>query len=73
MLTRPRLEARPNEDPDTELLARLGRGDEAAFRALIAQKLPRIHALSLRLLGDSGEADDVSQDAFLRSWRQARD
>jgi len=62
-----------NEDPDTELLARMGRGEEAAFRALIARKLPRIHALSLRLLGDNGEADDVTQDAFLRSWRQARD
>ncbi len=67
------MEVGSNEDLDTELLARMGRGEEAAFRALIARKLPRIYALSLRLLGDSGEADDVAQDAFLRSWRQARD
>src|ERR1700722_9602033 len=67
------METEPNEDPDAELLARIGRGDESAFRTMIARKLPRIHALSLRLLGDSGEADDVAQDAFLRAWRQARD
>jgi RNA polymerase sigma-70 factor (ECF subfamily) len=67
------MEAESNHDPDADLLARMGRGDESAFRLVIARKLPRIHALSLRLLGDSGEADDVAQDAFLRSWRQARD
>ena len=67
------METEPNEDPDAELLARIGRGDESAFRTMIARKLPRIHALSLRLLGASGEADDVAQDAFLRAWRQARE
>ena len=67
------MDSESTEDPDTDLLTRVGRGDESAFRVMIARKLPRIHALSLRLLGDSGEADDVAQDAFLRSWRQARD
>ena len=63
----------PNDDPDADLLTRVARGEEAAFRALIAGKLPRIHALAFRLLGAGGEADDVAQDAFLRVWRQARD
>ena len=67
------MEAGSNEDPDTELLARIGRGEEVAFRTLVACKLPRIHALAVRLLGDSGAADDVAQDTFLRAWRQARD
>ena len=53
------MEAGPNDDPDAELLARMGRGEEAAFRALIARKLPRIHALALRLLGSAGEADTI--------------
>ncbi len=66
------MEAGASDDPDAELLARIGDGDETAFRALIARKLPRVHALSLRLLGDRSEADDVAQDAFLRAWRQAR-
>ncbi len=67
------MEAGSNEDPDAELLARIGRGEETAFRTLVTRKLPRIHALALRLLGDSGAADDVAQDTFLRAWRQARD
>ena len=64
------MEAVSNEDPDAELLARVSRGEEAAFRALIARKLPRVHALAWRLLGSDGDADDVAQDAFLRTWRQ---
>ena len=42
------------------------------MRALVAAKLPRIHALALRQLGRDAEADDVAQEAFLRAWRQAR-
>ncbi len=59
------------EDPDAELVARMGQGDEAAFRLLIDRKLPRLHALAQRLLGGAGEADDVAQEALLRAWRQA--
>ena len=71
MTSVPARSAPPAEDPDAELLARVGRGDEPAFRALVSRKLGRIHGLAQRLLGDRGEADDVAQDAFLRVWRQA--
>ncbi|WP_428395264.1 RNA polymerase sigma factor [Lichenicoccus sp.] len=60
-------------DLDAELVAAVGRGEDAALRALVARKLPRIHGLASRLLGDAGEADDVAQEALLRTWRQARD
>ena len=62
---------RSQEDPDEDLLDRIGRGDDPALRMLIARKLPRIYSLARRLLGDDGLADDVAQDAFLRVWRQA--
>ena len=65
--------AEQDDDPDAALLARIGRGEDAAFATLVARKLPRIHGLALRLLGSAGDADDVAQEAFLRSWRQARD
>lgn len=65
--------ARSDEDPDVELLQRVARGEEAAFRALIARKLPRIHALVLRLLGSAGDADDIAQEVLLRVWRHAGD
>nr|WP_321983315.1 RNA polymerase sigma factor [uncultured Lichenicoccus sp.] len=59
------------EDPDAPLVARVAQGDEAAFRILVDRKLPRLHALAQRLLGPTGEADDVAQEALLRAWRQA--
>lgn len=58
-------------DPDTGLVARVGRGDEAATRMLVGAKLPRILALARRMLGDAAEAEDVAQETFLRAWRQA--
>ena len=62
----------PSEDPDADLVARVGQGDEAAFRVLMTRKLRRTHALAARLLNDGAMADDVAQDAFLQLWRSAR-
>ena len=59
------------EDPDQELVARVGRGDPAAVQALVARKLPRMLALARRMLGDAGEAEDVAQEVFVRAWKQA--
>lgn len=41
------------------------------MQALVARKLPRLLALSWRMLGDQTEAEDVAQEAFLRAWKQA--
>ena len=59
------------DDPDTGLIERIGRGDEAATRLFVAAKLPRLLALAHRMLGDAAEAEDVAQETFLRAWRQA--
>jgi RNA polymerase sigma-70 factor (ECF subfamily) len=59
------------EDPDQELVARVGRGEPAAVQALVARKLPRMLALARRMLGDAGEAEDVAQEVFVRAWKQA--
>jgi RNA polymerase sigma factor (sigma-70 family) len=58
-------------DTDDELVARAGRGDPAAVRALVARKLPRILALAQRMLFDAAEAEDVAQEAFVRIWKHA--
>lgn len=58
-------------DPDQDLIARVARGDPAAVRAMVARKLPRLLSVATRMLGDRSEAEDVTQEAFVRLWRQA--
>jgi RNA polymerase sigma factor (sigma-70 family) len=58
-------------DPDEDLVIRVGRGEPDAVRALVARKLPRVLALARRMLADAAEAEDVAQEVFLRTWRQA--
>ena len=58
-------------DPDEALVARVGRGDQAAVQTLVARKLPRMLQLAQRMLGDAAEAEDVAQEVFLRAWKQA--
>ena len=59
------------DDPDGELVRRVGEGDAHAIEALVARKLPRMTALAQRLLGDQAEAEDVVQDLFVRVWKSA--
>ena len=59
------------DDPDGELVRRVGEGDAYAIEALVARKLPRMTALAQRLLGDQAEAEDVVQDLFVRVWKSA--
>lgn len=56
---------------DSDLLARVVAGDQAAFRALLARHVPRMVATARRLLGGDSEAEDVAQEAALRLWRNA--
>jgi RNA polymerase sigma-70 factor (ECF subfamily) len=59
------------EDPDGDLVIRVGAGEPAAVQAFVARKLPRMLALARRMLGDAAEAEDVAQEVFVRAWRQA--
>lgn len=58
-------------DPDAGLIERIGRGDGSAVRLLVSTKLPRVLSLANRMLRDAGEAEDVAQDAFTRTWQVA--
>lgn len=46
------------------------RGDHDAFAALIGAASTRLYALACLILRDSDRAEDATQDAFIRAWRE---
>lgn len=56
-------------DP-TELIRRAQEGDEAAFEALYRAHVGRVYALCLRLTADRAQAEERTQDAFVRAWQR---
>lgn len=56
-------------DAAAELVRRTQAGDRSAFDELVRRYRPRIFALALHLTGDESEADDITQDAFLKAYR----
>ena len=60
----------PPRDPtsEAERLRRARRGDDAAFEAIYRDHARAIHALALRLTGNSAAAEDIVQETFLRMF-----
>jgi RNA polymerase sigma-70 factor (ECF subfamily) len=46
------------------------RGSRPAFEALYRQHVGHIYALCLRLTGNSADAEESTQDAFVRAWQK---
>lgn len=60
-------EVNPHEAA-TELVRRAKAGDGRAFGELVRRYRPRIFALCLHLTGSQSDADDVTQEVFLRAF-----
>lgn len=56
------------EATDATLMERVGRGDSDAFAELVARHEQWARTLSGRILGDFQEAEDVTQEVFLKLW-----
>jgi RNA polymerase sigma-70 factor (ECF subfamily) len=54
-----------------ELLSACGRGDEAAFAQLYDLTSARMYGIVLRVVRDSAQAAEVTQDAYLQIWRES--
>jgi RNA polymerase sigma-70 factor, ECF subfamily len=60
----------PAADRDADLVAQAQRGGEAAFRALFDANKRRVYSLCLRMTGDSADAEDLTQETFLKAFRK---
>jgi RNA polymerase sigma-70 factor (ECF subfamily) len=58
------------DDGDADLVRRLRRRDEAAFRTLVERHERVVRAYAEGLLRDRHEAEDAAQETFLRAYRR---
>lgn len=54
---------------DQELVERVQAGDKRAFDLLVLKYQRKVHRLVARFVRDSGEVDDVVQEAFIKAYR----
>ncbi|MBE7453333.1 MAG: sigma-70 family RNA polymerase sigma factor [Kofleriaceae bacterium] len=58
---------------DRQLVRRLRDRDERAFRELVAEHRDRVYNLTLRMLGNRAEAEDVAQEVFIQVFKYIDD
>lgn len=58
-----------HQHTDRQLVARVQRGDRRAFDLLVVKYQHRILSLVGRFVGDFAEAQDVTQEAFIKAYR----
>lgn len=59
------------EHSDQLLIAQVVQGDEAAYRQLVERHSKALHAFVYRLLANAAETEEVTQETFLRLWKNA--
>jgi RNA polymerase sigma-70 factor (ECF subfamily) len=60
-----------DEASDEELMQRVARGDERAFRQLARRYAVRATGLARRITGNPADAEEIVQEALLRVWTNA--
>jgi RNA polymerase sigma-70 factor (ECF subfamily) len=55
--------------PDRQLVRRLRDRDEQAFRELMVEHRDKVYNLTLRMLGNRAEAEDVAQEVFIQVFK----
>jgi RNA polymerase sigma-70 factor (ECF subfamily) len=54
---------------DAKLVQRFAKGDPTAFDEIVARHRGRIYGLTLNLLHNPADAEEITQDTFIRAWR----
>lgn len=57
---------------DEQLVGDYLLGDSAALEALVRRYLPRLYNFLFRYVGNSADAEDLSQEAFVRVWKNLK-
>ena len=63
--------SRADRTDDASLIAGLAIGDERAATAFVRRFQDSVYGLAFSVTRDSGLAEDVSQEVFVRAWRAA--
>jgi RNA polymerase sigma-70 factor (ECF subfamily) len=58
------------ELPEAELIRRAQKGDAEAFERIYRLHGRRVYSLCLRMVGNTAEAEDLAQEAFLQLFRK---
>ena len=66
---RPRVSAPVAKSDEGQLVERSQAGDRLAFEELVRRHADRLYAVVLRFVADADEAEEVTQETFLRAWR----
>jgi RNA polymerase sigma-70 factor (ECF subfamily) len=61
--------AEPHGVDESRLIEMARGGDRAAFEELVRRHADRLYRVVLRFSADPEEAEDITQEAFLRAWR----
>src|SRR5690348_17227150 len=56
--------------PSADVITRAQRGQESAFEALYQLHKRRVYSLCLRMIGNTAEADELTQEVFLLLFRK---
>ena len=59
------------DDPDAPLVRRVAEGEARAANLLVERHAGRVLSLARRMLGNDADAEDVTQELFLRVWQHA--
>ena len=57
---------------EVEILKAAQDGNLGAFKKLMDKYLPYIHSLALKFSGDEMEADDITQEVFIRTYKNLK-
>jgi RNA polymerase sigma-70 factor (ECF subfamily) len=60
------------EKTDQQLVAEYLRGDEKSLEILIKKYLGQIYGFTYKRVGNAQDAEDITQEAFVKAWRNLK-